>query len=192
MSSKCLNPRSNLLAASTRKAAGGWGQGLGLEAAGSIHRRSTLQVGPPPVSQGSSSHSSCLLSLGSAGPSPACHPPSCPELQACQSPQPQRPGRAPTCGGGFHPGGPWPRLHRWEPAGPLGTEGVSGGSSGEEPSCQCRRRQRCGFHPWVGKIPWRRAWQPPPVFLPGEPHGQRIQVVCSPWGRQESDMTEAT
>ena len=30
------------------------------------------------------------------------------------------------------------------------------------------------FHPWVGKIPWRRAWQPTPVFLPGESHSQRI------------------
>ena len=32
---------------------------------------------------------------------------------------------------------------------------------------------RDGFKPWVGKIPWRRAWQPTPVFLPGESHGQR-------------------
>ena len=30
-----------------------------------------------------------------------------------------------------------------------------------------------GFDPWVGKVPWRRAWQPTPVFLPGESHGQR-------------------
>ena len=35
-----------------------------------------------------------------------------------------------------------------------------GGASGEEPARQCRRRKRCGFNPWVGKIPWRRAWQP--------------------------------
>ena len=33
--------------------------------------------------------------------------------------------------------------------------------------------KRCGFNPWVGKIPWRRAWQLTPVFLPGESHGQR-------------------
>ena len=32
------------------------------------------------------------------------------------------------------------------------------------------------FDPWVGKIPWRRAWQPTPVFLPGESHGQRSLV----------------
>ena len=32
---------------------------------------------------------------------------------------------------------------------------------------------RCGFDPWVGKNPWRRAWLPTLVFLPGEPHGQR-------------------
>ena len=40
-----------------------------------------------------------------------------------------------------------------------------GGASGKEPTCQCRRRKRWGFDPWVGKIPWRRAWQPTPVFF---------------------------
>jgi len=43
-----------------------------------------------------------------------------------------------------------------------------GGTSGKEPTCQCRRYKRLGFYPWVGKLPWRRAWQPTPVFLPGE------------------------
>ena len=38
---------------------------------------------------------------------------------------------------------------------------------------QCRSRRRCGFDPWVRKIPCRRAWQPTPVFSPGESHGQR-------------------
>ena len=42
-----------------------------------------------------------------------------------------------------------------------------------------------------GKIPWRRAWQPTPVFLPGESHGQRRLAGCSPVGRKELDMTEA-
>ena len=37
---------------------------------------------------------------------------------------------------------------------------------------------------------WRRKWQPTPVFLPGESHGWRSLVCCSPWGREESDMTE--
>jgi len=36
------------------------------------------------------------------------------------------------------------------------------------------------FDPWVGKIPWRKKWQPTPVFLPGESHGQRSLVGCSP------------
>ena len=40
----------------------------------------------------------------------------------------------------------------------------------------CLRHRRPGFHPWVGKIPWRRAWQPTPVFLPAESHGQRSLV----------------
>ena len=43
---------------------------------------------------------------------------------------------------------------------------------GKELSCECRRHKRCGFGPWVGKIPWRKAWQPLPVVLPGESHGQ--------------------
>ena len=46
-----------------------------------------------------------------------------------------------------------------------------------------------GLEPWMGKIPWRREWQPTPVFLPGEFHGQRGQVDGSPWVA-ESDMTE--
>ena len=50
--------------------------------------------------------------------------------------------------------------------------------------------RRYGFSHWVGKIPWRRAWQPTPVSLPGESHGQRSLVGYSPRGRKESDMTE--
>ena len=52
--------------------------------------------------------------------------------------------------------------------------------------------QETEFDPWVGKIPWRREWQPTLVFLPGEFHGQRSLVGYSPWGRKESDMTEVT
>ena len=46
------------------------------------------------------------------------------------------------------------------------------------------------FAPWVGKIPWRRKWQPTPVFLPGESHGRRSLVGYSPRCCKESDMTE--
>ena len=49
---------------------------------------------------------------------------------------------------------------------------------------------RPGFNPWVGKIPWRRQWQPTPVFLSGEIHGQRSLAGYSPWGHKESDTTE--
>ena len=45
---------------------------------------------------------------------------------------------------------------------------------------QCRRCRRHGFNPWVRKIPWRRAWQPTPLFLPGESHGHRSLVGYSP------------
>ena len=47
-----------------------------------------------------------------------------------------------------------------------------------------------GFNPWVGKISWRRKWQPTPVFLPGKFHGQGSLVGYCPWGHKESDMTE--
>ena len=39
-----------------------------------------------------------------------------------------------------------------------------------------------GINPWVGKIPWRRKWQPTPVFLPEKYHGERGMVGYSPWG----------
>ena len=52
--------------------------------------------------------------------------------------------------------------------------------------------KRCWFDLWVGKIPWRRAWQPTPVFLPGESHGQRSLAGYGPWGHKELDTTEAT
>ena len=58
--------------------------------------------------------------------------------------------------------------------------------SGKEPTGQCWRR---GFDPWVGKIIWRRKWQRPLVFVPGESHGQRNLVGYSPWGRKELVMT---
>ena len=70
--------------------------------------------------------------------------------------------------------------------------GLPGGVSGKEPACQCTRRKRCRFYPWVGKIPWRRAWQTTPVFLPGESHSQRSLVGYNPLGGQESDRTKAT
>ena len=45
------------------------------------------------------------------------------------------------------------------------------------------------FYPWARKMPWRRAWQPTPVFLPGEFHGQRSLVGHNPWGHRV-DMTD--
>ena len=52
--------------------------------------------------------------------------------------------------------------------------------SGKESACQCRRHWTYGFDPWVGKIPWRRKWQPTPVFLPGKCYGQsRLQSMGS-------------
>ena len=70
--------------------------------------------------------------------------------------------------------------------------GFPGGTSGKEPACQHRRHERRGFDSYVGKIPsggGRRgwAWQPTPVFLPGEPHGLR-----SPPGSKRVGPTEAS
>ena len=59
--------------------------------------------------------------------------------------------------------------------------------SSKESTWQCRR---CRFDPWVRKIPWRRTWQPNPVFLPGKSHEQRRLAGYSLWGHKESDMTE--
>ena len=50
--------------------------------------------------------------------------------------------------------------------------------------------QETGFDSWVGKIPWRRAWQPTPVFLLENPHGQRSLAGYSPYSNKKSDLTE--
>ena len=63
---------------------------------------------------------------------------------------------------------------------------------GKESACQRRRHGRCGFDPWVGKIPRGRKWQPTPVFLPGKFHGQRSLAGFSLWGCKESDTFEHT
>ena len=68
--------------------------------------------------------------------------------------------------------------------------GFPGGTSGQESTYQCSRHRRCCFAPWVGKIPWRRAWQLTPVFLSGKFHGQRSLAGYNSWGRKELDMTE--
>ena len=53
-------------------------------------------------------------------------------------------------------------------------------------------QKKSEFDPWVEKIPWRRAWQPTPVFLPGEPHGQRSVVGYGPKSCKELDTIEVT
>ena len=54
----------------------------------------------------------------------------------------------------------------------------------------CLQCGRLGFNPWVGKISWRRKWQPTPVFLPGKSHGWRNLVGYGPWGCKQSETTE--
>ena len=65
-----------------------------------------------------------------------------------------------------------PRQHQWQRL-----------------ACQCRRHKRCEFTPWIGKSPWRRAWQPTPVSLPGESHGQRSLAGYSPQGHKDSNWS---
>ena len=78
-----------------------------------------------------------------------------------------------------------PAIERWHSPWDLRKEmplrGLRGflGGTGKGRSCQGRRYKRCGFDPWVEKIPWKRAWQPTAVFLPGESHEQRSLVGYS-------------
>ena len=66
-----------------------------------------------------------------------------------------------------------------------------GSTSGKGPACQCRRYKRHGFDPWVGKIPWRKAWPPTSVYFPGESHDREAwQAIVR--GVTKLDMTEAT
>ena len=66
------------------------------------------------------------------------------------------------------------RIIKFELPNPLW--GFPGGASGKESACQCRRNKSYGFNPGIGRSPGGRAWQPTPVFLPGESHGQNSLV----------------
>ena len=106
--------------------------------------------------------------------------------------------------GGAHPQSPFPHCPETCPAShspndsctcinlTCSLNGLPWWLSGKECTCQCRRPKTCGFDPWVRKIPWRRAQQPTPVFLPGESHGQRSLAGYSSYGRKGSDMPAAT
>ena len=90
-------------------------------------------------------------------------------------------GRSPGEGVGSILGLPWWfRQYRGWNAEDLGTVQMV-------KSLQC---ERPGFNPWVRNIPWRRAWQPTAVFLPGKSHGQRSLAGYGPWGHKELDTTE--
>ena len=65
--------------------------------------------------------------------------------------------------------------------------GFLGGSEGKESACQCRRTR---FDSRVRGVPWRRKWQPTPVFLSGEFHGQMSLVGYSLWCHKQSDVIE--
>ena len=79
-------------------------------------------------------------------------------------------------GDGLKSGYPFSFLDKLHPGGP----------DGKESACNAGD----GYNPWVGKIHWRRKWQPTSVFSPGELHGQRSLVDYSPWGCKELDTTE--
>jgi len=63
--------------------------------------------------------------------------------------------------------------------------GFPGGSDCKESAYNVPR-----FDPWVGNIPWRMEWQPSPVLLSGESHGESSLGGYSPWDHKESDTTE--
>jgi len=64
---------------------------------------------------------------------------------------------------------------------------IPGGSNSKESACNVGDQ---GSVPGLGSFPWRREWQPTPIFLPGESHGRRSLADCSPWGCKESYTTE--
>ena len=68
--------------------------------------------------------------------------------------------------------------------------GFPAGTSGKESICYAGDLVICGLDPWVKKVPCRRAWQPTPVYLPGESHGQKSLAGYRPWGLKELDTTE--
>ena len=59
--------------------------------------------------------------------------------------------------------------------------------SGKESTCQCRRLR---FNPWVRKIPWKRKWQPTPVFVPGKSMDREPWWATVHGVKKEMDMTE--
>ena len=73
---------------------------------------------------------------------------------------------------------------------PMQGWGFPHGSVGKESTGNAGDAGRRGFNSQVRKIPWRRAWQPTPVFSPGESHGQSSLLGYSPWGHKESNATE--
>ena len=83
----------------------------------------------------------------------------------------------------------WPWESSFVIEGNFRTSGLPRWLGGEESGYQCSRLRRWEFNPWVGKIPWRRKWQPTPLFLPGKSHGQRSLVAYNSWGPKESDTT---
>ena len=82
-----------------------------------------------------------------------------------------------------------PRPARQAPCAHLG---YPGGAVEKNQPAKAGNCKRCKFDPWVGEMPWRRKWQPPPVFFPGKSLGQRSLAGCSPRGRRvrEVDTTE--
>ena len=68
--------------------------------------------------------------------------------------------------------------------------GFPGGLDGKESACNAGDAKDMGLSPRSGRSPWRRAWQPTPVFLPEESHWQRSLAGYSPWGHKELDTTE--
>ena len=71
-----------------------------------------------------------------------------------------------------------------------GFKGFLGGSAvkKKKTACQYRRYRRCRFNPWVRKIPWKRKWQPTPVFLPGKSMDKGGWIATVEWGEAGGGM----
>ena len=77
-----------------------------------------------------------------------------------------------------------PEQHLFTFSSPLHSFGLPWWLSGKESVWQSRIHRRCRFNPWAGKIPWRRKWQPIPIFFPGKSHVQRSPAVYRSMGSQ--------
>ena len=117
-------------------------------------------------------------------PSPGVCPRSCPLHQGCHPVISSSDALISLCLQSFPASGIFPVSH------PFALDDQKLELQLQHQSLQRIFRVSSSLSPYYAKMTWRRQWQPTPVLLPGKSHGQKSLVGCSPWGHEESDMTE--